>query len=153
MELEKHRTPLLLTWGGNWSQGNGGALCRQALTGLGSQPGGGEQGLGPTPGAETVAVQEGPGSTRTLSPVPLCWVFTDVFFGVPYPVLEDKSYSRESERATGNYPPNHWDPKSSPPPVSLFSLDSVEIGSRCSFHLRSSRVRSASLWHTWPVSV
>lgn len=38
-------------------------------------------------------------------------------------------------------------------PISLLSLDSVEIGSCCSFRLRSSRVRSASLWHTWPLSV
>lgn len=37
-------------------------------------------------------------------------------------------------------------------PISLFSLDSTEIGSCCSFRLRSSGVHSASLWHTWPVS-
>lgn len=40
------------------------------------------------------------------------------------------------KRATGYYTPDHWDPKGSPP-ISLFSLDAIESGPRCSFHVWS----------------
>lgn len=38
-----------------------------------------------------------PAGTHTLPPVPARWPFTGIFFRVPCPVLEDKSYSRGSK--------------------------------------------------------
>lgn len=79
-----------------WSQGVELSAGRQLLA-AGSQPGGNRHGLNPAPEAKTMPAQTVPGGTHTVSPVPLHWIFTDIFFRVPCPVLEDKSYSRGSK--------------------------------------------------------